>query len=72
MYLSTDGYYDLEFEDTWYCPDDRGCRLLFHTNVVRGENESPLVTPGKWAAKDERAFEKVFGDCLVIWDERKV
>ena len=70
MYLSTDGYFDVEFEDTWYCPD-RHCRVLFHTNMKLGEEGNPLVTPGKWAAKDERAFRRNFGDCLVIWDEQK-
>lgn len=71
MYLSTDGYNDLEYEDTWYCPD-RDCRLLFWTDVKRDEDGVPLSTPGKWGAKDERAFEKAFGGMLVTWDEQKV
>jgi len=69
MYLSTDGYYDLAFNDTWYC-SGRDCRLLFHTDVKRDSEGNPLVTPGKWAAKDECAFEKAFGGTLVIWDEQ--
>ena len=70
MYLSTDGYYDLEFDDTWYCPS-RECRLLFHTDVKRDAGGNPLPTPGKWAAKDARAFQRAFGDGLVTWDERQ-
>jgi len=31
MYLSTDGYNDLEYEDTWYCPDrDCECDVGFN------------------------------------------
>ena len=70
MYLSTDGWDDLEFNDTWYCSGD-GCRLLFHTDVVRDGEGNPLVTPGKWAAKDADSFEKVFDGILVVWGERK-